>query len=242
MTASSFAIAVDQQLSSLPRLVLDARSIMVGPYTSASEYDSHIATTFGSGGTSGFGEAIRFGLESKLLASAWVHLPEQFAPIPTELADKLFSRPPMIGLPCAVDRVGHVEWPQALLIDPTGAFIAATIGQLQGTECRLQVACDFELILSDQIAGWLLRSPARYLSSDWFAAEPNDRWTSLSPILARFLTTVTTDLVIRLEEQDHAARTELERLRAAALQAEPSGQRSALVNAISNILEAFSSP
>lgn len=231
-------IEPNRQLHYLPRFVLGGRGIIVAPFTSAAEYDTHLAKTSGSGGVSDLGEVIRFDRNSGLLASAWVHLPETFERLPNGpdawLAPPTAALPRLSGAPCDVD------WPSSLAFDSEGSYLAGLLKPLTGSEQRLLVASDFELIVGAGVVGWVLHSPARYLTSNWDGAESNSSWQRLSPLLAEFLQCVDTDFVARLEEKDHGARQELIHLRAAALEAvTPCAQRMAFVDSIDSILSTF---
>ena len=226
------------QLQWIPRFVLEGRSLIVGPYNSAAEYDQHVASTTGSGGTFGFGEALRFDRESEALLSVWVHAPENTEQISESAVCE--TAPLRVGIPRIPKEFQRLEWPRVLVFDASTSFLAALSEPLSGSEYRLSVARDFELILGNQLTGWVLRSPAKYLSSGWDAASPApDNVGELGTQLAHFLSLVNDEFTIKLENHDETALTQLDDLLASVQHLSTSSQRVALEAAIKAVRENY---
>lgn len=223
----------------LPKFVISSRSIFLASYTNATEYDHHIATTLGSGGTFGFKEAIRFDRDSGKLVSAWLHFPENLEAPNNEL-EAILAQP---AVPSRLRLTSHgidVDWPRAFSIDSSCSWLAATLREFSRDQKRILAAPDFDFLFDGTIVGWILHHPARYLCQNWSESpEPTDN-ASTSAFLKEFLMFMDRDLLEQLDDGDTKAICKLRDLEQRMLRPQ-SPQDIALHKAVLDTLETFAS-
>jgi len=89
------------------------------------------------------------------------------------------------------------------------------------------------------ISGFILRDPARYLTSGWTEAEITRPDVSLGTVLATYIHLLDGQFVDRLDDADAAARWEVDELLERTKQLTASKQRSVLLDALDGILDRF---
>jgi hypothetical protein len=233
-------IAFGSRLADTPRFNLGGRSLVVGPYHSAESREVHLAETYGSGDPFlDTTDEIRFSSRTSQLVSLNIGVPER----PTrdsafiESVEALPLRRDVPTLPPGEPFqtvVATHTW-----IDLDGQRLAVFRDGVRPT-ARLEIAADLEMALDQEtISGFILRDPARYLTSGWTEAESTRPDVALGTVLATYIHLLDGQFVDRLDDGDAAARRAVEELLERTKQVNASPQRSVLLEALDGIIDTF---
>jgi len=95
------------------------------------------------------------------------------------------------------------------------------------------------LLGPQEIAGFILRNPARYLAYGWKEVSALDQAGDLSILLARCVRLLDADFVARLDDADPGAGQALDDLLTAGRKLAASPQRDALLRALEDVVDTF---
>lgn len=189
-----------------PRLWLQSRLLIVGPYHSSGEQEEHFLDTVGYIDWLRLGsDALCFGKNDHLLKSVLFHIPDASAAVTsTRLEERVGS--PVSGLLEITESKGFfLEMSDLHSIDLEGDVLALLGGkgmEVNRDSLRLRIAPDIDLLFSNRrLSGVLLLHPARYLVGSWADAAPTQPDPSLTVALRDYLALVSVPNIQRMEDR-----------------------------------------
>jgi len=225
-----------------PRFSLGGRSIILGPYDSAESHDKHFSETYGSGDPIlDSTDELRFSQKTSRLVSCRLGVPEN----PTaglRFITRAGRLPCRDALPCLPpDTSFQLVAAKHTEIDDRGAALAiCRSSDDDQLVARVRIGMDLEMLLGPQeIAGFILRNPARYLAYGWKEVSALDQAGDLSILLARCVRLLDADFVARLDDADPGAGQALDDLLTAGRKLAASAQRDALLRALEDVVDTF---
>lgn len=234
----------DDQLQSKPRLGLSDLSLMVGPYRDGEDHEKHFIRTIGSGNWyRSEHDEVLFNKENLALESIWFHIPEE------NCQEELIQGWEMVK-PCEgtlrLEAARAFQLKQATLrwIDPNGAFLISLLDSSinkHQTKYRLRIADNVDLLFVDEnLCGWSLTDPVRYLVGGWDEAYLDEPENKLGKRLHDYLTLVAEPNIDNMENMDPGLLKQLEKLQTS-IKAEGKliSQRRVLYEAINEVLITF---
>jgi hypothetical protein len=193
----------DQFLSHKPRWDVRGISLVLGAYNNGYEHEEHLVMD-SVGSTDNF--ELRFNKNNLVLTSALFRVPETNIDLATSSIPWL-EEIPLTGLLHLTDpKYFEPEPPEFRWFDPEGQVLICINEHglsEQQNRFRLRIAMDVDLMFSDnQLCGWMLSQPLRYVTHEWEDPQPFDSDTELASIAHKYLQLVSEDFFEQMEDED----------------------------------------
>ncbi|ACU34539.1 hypothetical protein KCV87_17675 [Actinosynnema pretiosum subsp. pretiosum] len=235
-----FEVARGEPLPHVPRLVLDTRAVLVGPYGSAVEHERHVLDTAGAGGWPDTeDDEYRFDRDTGTLVSALLHIPDaQTSALPWHI-------PP--GEPAALRTQAAQPRPPApthWLSPDTSTLVCAYASHPAPLPPlhRVDTAPDFALLLlpDNTLSGWLLAHPDRHVTTAWEQATPELPDEPFRAAFTTYFSLTTPEAVEALEDGAPNVLSQLSELRdTIPLSEGVHSRRAALHHAVEGLLDFY---
>jgi hypothetical protein len=204
-------------LNEAPRWFFE-HTIIVGPYRSMNEHETHIVRTVGSFDYfTRSADEIRFSEMDLVLESVWFRVPTKNVS-GTLNPERWISVLPEEG-------ILRLSSSQDFFFEPvdclwTNSNSSYLLGLMDGWQddfrnpIRLRIAKDIDLLFSNgAYCGWMLTDPIQYIVESFEFPQKDLYDKELPGLVSEYLKLVTDELAIRMEDGDVEARNELTLLR-----------------------------